>query len=61
MYKKNNVDMNLILFIVGYFIFFFFSCVIVYHMEENVPDDKPIKKWWRKYIIGVNRSFNDDD
>ena len=28
-------------------------------MEEHVSDDKPIKKWWRKYVIGI--SGTDDE
>ena len=45
----------------AFFLFLFiFCCVIVYHMEENVSDNKPIKKWWRKYIMGRYRSIEDD-
>jgi hypothetical protein len=29
-------------------------------MEEHVSDDKPIKKWWRKYVIGISRT-NDEE
>ena len=43
--------MNLAIYIIAFSFFFLFSCVIVYYMEENVPDNKPIKRWWRKYII----------
>jgi hypothetical protein len=29
-------------------------------MEEHVSDDKPIKKWWRKYVIGIPRTIDED-
>jgi hypothetical protein len=34
--------------------------VIVNYIEEHVSDDKPIKKWWRKYVIGISRTDDDE-
>jgi len=48
-----------ILFFAVYIFVFVFCCVIVHYMEEHVSDDKPIKKWWRKYVIGI--SGTDDE
>lgn len=36
---------------IGIFVFFL---PIAYYMENKVSDDKPIKKWWRKHIVGLD-------
>jgi hypothetical protein len=36
---------------IGIFVLFL---PIAYYMENKVSDDKPIKKWWRKHIVGLD-------
>ena len=38
------------LFLLSFTAIFIIVAIIV---ENNVSEDKPFKKWWRKHIIGI--------
>lgn len=31
---------------------FIIGLIFGYYVENKVTDDKPLKKWWRKHIVG---------
>lgn len=50
--------MSLLKFIAIIWLFFmgisFVGLIIGYFIENKVDEEKPLKKWWRKNIVGID-------
>jgi hypothetical protein len=44
------------LFLIG---IFFVGFIIGYFIENKVADDKPLKKWWRRNMVGEDPGEED--